>query len=179
MQFRAHWPAPIGLLVAWVVAFTHDLKNAFGLYDFSFFLERTGNTLALVFGVGGLLFVAWRERDKRLALRTVGVMLTETALYGLIKLATWKGLHLFARPSGTDGGFPSGHTAAHCALAFLLTERFPKLGVLWYGWAALMAWSRVESGAHFAYQTVAGAILGIGVALLFSDRAKPPSGAIE
>nr|WP_246385851.1 phosphatase PAP2 family protein [Armatimonas rosea] len=109
-------------------------------------------------------------------------MLVETVVYLAIKGATWGinikhhtyGLALLPRPSGGDGGFPSGHTAAHVCLAYLLTERYPKLAPLWWFWAALMAWSRVEAGAHWAYQIVAGAVLGAAVCLTLGKKLSPP-----
>jgi membrane-associated phospholipid phosphatase len=124
----------------------------------------------LTLGILALLYVAYASRSRAAALRVTAVMLVETALYGLIKLITWRGFHLFPRPSGSDGGFPSGHTAAVCALAYLLTERWPKAAPLWYGIAALVGWARWTAGAHYPYQVVAGAILGLTVALVLSPR---------
>lgn len=124
----------------------------------------------LAFGIVSLLYLAYAAHSKASFLRVTVVMITETALYGLIKAITWFGFHLFPRPSGHDGGFPSGHTAAVCALAYLLTERWPKLAILWYGLAALVGWSRWTSGAHYPYQVIAGAILGLTVAVTLAHR---------
>ena len=130
--------------------------------------------LYLTVGIIALLYVAYAARSRAAALRVTVVMIAETALYGLIKLITWKGLHLFPRPSHGDGGFPSGHTAAVCALAYLLTERWPRLAPLWYAAAALVGWARWASGAHYPYQVVAGALLGLTVALVVSPRFPDP-----
>lgn len=124
----------------------------------------------LVSGIVGLLYLAYAERSKASLLRVTVIMITETALYALIKSVTWYGLHLFPRPSGHDGGFPSGHTAAVCALAYLLTERWPKLAFLWYGAAAVVGWARWTSGAHYPYQVVGGAVLGLTVAVTLAHR---------
>jgi len=129
---------------------------------------------ALTAGILILLMVAWMDKSKVCAIRLTAVMLTETAIYGLIKVITWNGFHILARPSGKAGGFPSGHTAAWCALAYVLSERFPKLAPVFYTIAALVAWSRVEDGAHFDYQVAAGAVLGFGVAIALTPRFPRP-----
>jgi membrane-associated phospholipid phosphatase len=126
--------------------------------------------VALTLGIIALLSLAYAAKSRAAFLRVTIVMLTETALYGLIKLITWKGFHLFPRPSHGDGGFPSGHTAAVCALAYLLTERWPRAAPLWYACAAFIGWCRWASGAHYPYQVVAGAILGLTVAIVLTRR---------
>ncbi|WP_309717884.1 phosphatase PAP2 family protein [Armatimonas sp.] len=160
--------------LAAIIAFAFDHKNALGTEPIAKLIGREGNTGVLVIALGLLLAFAWRHKDRALALWVVAVMLVETALYGALKAITWHGFHVLARPSGGDGGFPSGHTAAHVCLAYILTERYPKLAPLWWFWAALMAWSRVESGAHFAYQTLAGMVLGGLVCLTLGQKLRPP-----
>ena len=133
-------------------------------------ISGTPYNVFLALGIIALLYLAYAARSKASLLRVTVVMLTETALYGLIKGITWFGFHALPRPSGHDGGYPSGHTAAVCALAYLLTERWPKLGFLWYSLAALVGWSRWASGAHYPYQVVAGAMLGLAVAVILAHR---------
>jgi membrane-associated phospholipid phosphatase len=128
----------------------------------------------LTLGILALLFLAYAARSRASFYRVTAVMLTETALYGLIKLTTWKVFHLFPRPSHGDGGFPSGHTAAVCALAYLLTERWPRLAPFWYALAAFIGWCRWAAGAHYPYQVVAGAILGLSVAVFVSPLFPEP-----
>jgi membrane-associated phospholipid phosphatase len=59
--------------------------------------------------------------------------------------------------------FPSGHAAAAFSVAAALTEEF-ELGlaepVLW-SLAGLVAWSRIYDDAHWASDTLAGALVGI------------------
>ncbi|MBC8134929.1 MAG: phosphatase PAP2 family protein [Fibrella sp.] len=134
------------------------------------------NLLFLVLGIGGLLFAAWRKKDRALAVKTLATIGTETGLYLVAKGTTWYGFHLLSRPSGTDGGFPSGHTAAAVVVAWMLSDRF---GAAWsplfYAVAAGIAWSRVTDGAHYAYQVLAGAILGYGVAWVLGGRFTTPA----
>lgn len=131
----------------------------------------------LTLGIVALLYIAYASRSRAAFWRVTLVMAVETALYGLIKAVTWFGFHLFPRPSHGDGGFPSGHTAAVCALAYLLTERWPKAAPLWYAFAAFVGWARWASGAHYPYQVVAGAILGLTVAVTLAHRFDAPSAA--
>lgn len=68
-------------------------------------------------------------------------------------------LHM-PRPSGGPSGAISGHTAFAIALAWLVSETYPRLSPIWFGLAIAVAWSRVEVGAHFPYQIPLGGILG-------------------
>jgi len=83
-------------------------------------------------------------------------------------------LELGKRPDGKRmDGFPSGHTCAVTMLAWILTDKYPKFGFVFYGLAALIGYSRWESNAHYGSQVLAGAILGLVVAGLtqrFRDR---------
>jgi hypothetical protein len=155
--------------------------------SFAHFCSYPLNNTFLILGIGGLLYLAWRERSKPYAFFVLGVILGETAIYGIIKEVGFRVFHFGARPSGHTGGFPSGHAACSAALAFLLTERFPKLALLWYGCAALIGWSRYDAGAHYPYQILAGMLLGvicgtIGTRLWRSATTKilpKPSGSLE
>jgi diacylglycerol kinase (ATP) len=65
--------------------------------------------------------------------------------------------------SFTHGGWPSGHTAlafaAAAAIGYSVSSARAMLLALFI--AALVAQSRIESGAHSIPQTVAGALLGL------------------
>lgn len=132
------------------------------------------NTLFLVLGTLALLIPAYRAYGKRGLWtefkRAAALMLAETIFVHLTKVITGLWLGILKRPSGGWQGFPSGHAAAAVVMAYLLTCRYPRLSVLWYGFAALIAWSRVESGAHFGYQVVAGAMVGLFTILLLAPR---------
>lgn len=64
--------------------------------------------------------------------------------------------------------FPSGHTAASFASAWLLQQRFPRWRWLHWGVALLVAVNRVYLGAHFPGDTLAGALSGVLLAALYS-----------
>ncbi len=61
--------------------------------------------------------------------------------------------------------FPSGHTSAALLLATLLTLFYGGPFVVVFVWACGVALSRILLGVHFPGDTVAGALMGAGIAL--------------
>lgn len=62
--------------------------------------------------------------------------------------------------------FPSGHTLHAFAFAMLLSAQHPALAPLLWGFAGLVALSRVVLGLHFPSDVMAGALLGVTTASL-------------
>jgi undecaprenyl-diphosphatase len=60
--------------------------------------------------------------------------------------------------------FPSGHSAAAFAGAWLLRRHYPKLTPLWYAIAALTGFSRIYLGVHYPGDVLSGAITGTAIA---------------
>ena len=56
--------------------------------------------------------------------------------------------------------FPSGHTATAVGFAIGLTRLYPRGGWLFFSFAALAAWQRIDVQAHYVSDTVAAASLG-------------------
>lgn len=56
--------------------------------------------------------------------------------------------------------FPSGHSAASFAGAFLLTRYYPKHWPIFYAIAALVGFSRIYVGAHYPGDVVSGGLFG-------------------
>lgn len=83
--------------------------------------------------------------------------------------------HLFGRVRPEDilviadhGSYPSGHVANSATLAMAAFVIFPRVWVAVVGgvWVVLMAFSRTYLHAHWLSDTVGGALVGAGVALV-------------
>jgi membrane-associated phospholipid phosphatase len=72
----------------------------------------------------------------------------------------------FFRAGPAFDAFPSGHTAAVCALAGVLWGTYPRFRVLYAAGAAAMAIALVAGDFHFLSDVLAGGFLGASVALL-------------
>jgi undecaprenyl-diphosphatase len=64
--------------------------------------------------------------------------------------------------------FPSGHAALSFASATVLAFGVPRLKIVWFVLAALIAFSRVYIGVHYPLDVTCGALLGAGVGVLVS-----------
>ncbi|MBA2384586.1 MAG: phosphatase PAP2 family protein [Actinobacteria bacterium] len=61
--------------------------------------------------------------------------------------------------------FPSGHATVSFACATVLALAVPRLRYPLYALAALISWSRVYVGVHYPLDVLAGAVLGIALAI--------------
>ena len=66
---------------------------------------------------------------------------------------------------GAGVSFPSGHTTQAFAVASVIAAHYPSLWVqaAAYGIAGLVGLSRMEQGAHYASDVLAGALIGVAV----------------
>ncbi len=91
--------------------------------------------------------------------------------------------HLFGRARPEEiivisdyGSFPSGHAANAATVAAVAVVLFPRLWVVIAGavWAVLMAFSRTYLHAHWLSDTVGGAMVGVGTALVVAAAMAVP-----
>ncbi len=79
-------------------------------------------------------------------------------------------IHLPAGKCGGAYGFVSSHAANSFALAgfvyLLFRSWFRSVGYFTFGWATLVSYSRIYVGVHYPGDIVAGALLGLIVALV-------------
>ena len=61
--------------------------------------------------------------------------------------------------------FPSGHATVSFACATVLALAVPRLRAPLFVLAALIAWSRVYVGVHYPFDVLAGAVLGVAIAI--------------
>lgn len=124
-------------------------------------LSEPVNTAYIVVSLSLLLFWARRDGDDAAGGRALDVGLCVFLACHVLKFLTGP---LLPRPSGGPGGFPSAHTTFAFALSWLVLQVRPRLAPLWLVVAVAIGWSRVEAHAHFPYQVILGAPLGLVLA---------------
>lgn len=128
-----------------------------------YIIGRYLSTLFLIFGYSLLLIPAVRCRDWLFVRFAAGAGMLGSLIVEMLKYTVGKYL---PRPSGSQGGFPSGHAEASFILAYAIGRRYPRLSIPAYAIAAVITCSRVPY-FHFFYQIVGGGILGLLVVVLF------------
>lgn len=103
----------------------------------------------------------------------VGVtILIAESVSGALKLAVERDRPPLSRPlpeplleSPATYSFPSGHATVAFASATVLALAVPRLRWPLYALAALIAFSRVYVGVHYPFDVLAGAVLGVAIAI--------------
>lgn len=161
-----------GVSTRWDHAWMQDLlswRDSGVLVSIALFLNAFGGgivgTYVLPLLISGLLW--WRR-----GLRTGLFFLVTSAISALLVQLVKK---IIERPrpdvlmvSADHGSFPSGHTANAATMMVALALIFGRWWIAWIGtiYVVIMALSRNLLGAHWFTDTLAGTLLGTGVALL-------------
>lgn len=116
------------------------------------------------------LFRRWRE----------GLFFLVALAGSAVLVQLWKAVFGRLRPEdilviSDHGSFPSGHTANAATLAMVAVILFPRVWVAVVGaaWVLLMAFSRTQVHAHWLSDTVGGALIGAGAALVVAALFTP------
>lgn len=178
VMLRNSWPPLVAAaLMLVLLAFTpdHDLTPGFRP-PVEIFASTLGHSVNSIWvGISMLLLIVpslvrtfgHKQRDPW-AWRALDAALLDFLFVDVLGKNLFTGL---GRPGRADQpGFPSGHATMAWLMAWLVWQRFPKLGPLWFLMAALISWSRVENLAHFPYQVIAGALYGCTFATLTTRR---------
>lgn len=139
-------------------------------------LSAIGSYGLVWIGIAGLAAVL-RRRPEIVAVVVLGV-LSADLLARLGKEVSGRERPYVADPDpepllrpALDLAFPSGHAATSFAGAALLAWFAPRFAVPLYALAVLVAWSRVYVGVHYPADILAGAALGLVVAVVLRRAA--------
>jgi membrane-associated phospholipid phosphatase len=121
--------------------------------------------------VAAVLLIAWRRHWLRLAAFVLAVVTSEV-LIGVLKAGVDRPRPVDSLIATTGAAFPSGHAIATAVTAVGLVLVLAPPGPRRWRWevhavvlTSVMALSRVYLRAHWLSDTVAGALLGAGLAL--------------
>ncbi|WP_295782040.1 phosphatase PAP2 family protein [uncultured Microbacterium sp.] len=165
----ARGPSPFAVDVWWNQLFAAAPSEP--LYVFALAMDQVGGHLTAVLIVpllGAAAIFATRRRWSALYFLTASV--GSALLVQVLK-------HTFGRARPEDililsdyGSFPSGHTANAATIAVVAGVLFPRAWVRVVGaaWVILMAFSRTYLHAHWLSDTVGGALVGAGAALVLA-----------
>ncbi|HVK60517.1 MAG TPA: phosphatase PAP2 family protein [Bdellovibrionales bacterium] len=154
----------------------HDWANAAFDAFFPAITDLHRNPIFLACMVPLLALWVWKQRGlavKWILLLALSIGLADAASYRVIKAQAQRarpaeaGLEVDLRTNKHSGtSFPSNHAANIFAGATVLTFAFPGWWpVLFYAIAASVGYSRIYVGVHFPLDVIAGALLGICIAI--------------
>ena len=125
-----------------------------------------GSVSLLLFAHG---YIYKNERTKK-----AGIAVALALIVAGIAAELLKHIAHFPRPKAiTSSGFPSGHTSAAFSLAAVLGITFPALSPFFYFLAILTGLSRLYFRAHFTWDVVGGAIIGVLAGILIGRKIIP------
>lgn len=136
----------------------------------------------VVYGIAPAALAFWLYKGRKHALRVLVVAAIAVGVCDLLSyrvLKPWAGRlrpshadigAIVRGPAGGKLGFPSNHAMNAAAAASVLGVAYPAAGIVFWGGAGVIAYSRVYVGVHYPFDVLAGmavgAMLGIPWAML-------------
>jgi undecaprenyl-diphosphatase len=116
--------------------------------------------------IAAVLAVVWRRPSIFLTVLAADVLADLAAELGKVIVQRHRPFETQIGPKSNAHSFPSGHTATAFACATVLAHFAPRWRVPFFVLATLIAVSRVYNGMHYPTDVLAGAVLGVLIALL-------------
>lgn len=133
-----------------------DLGGAIFITVFTLSLIIFGSTANKIIGIEALLALGISQ----IIVHSLKMLLSRERPYKIIEHLNTFGIDL------SDYSFPSGHTTASFSLATTLAVNMPKISLIVFILALIIAISRIYLGVHYPTDVAAGLILGVGCAII-------------
>lgn len=138
------------------------------LVGISLVLNAVGGTLSMTLVTTAIVIVLLMLRRFRAAVSIGLTVALATALSTVLKVLVERPRPFEAVVAVNSNSFPSGHTTAAAALTVAIALLLPRVltVVIASAWILLMAFARTYLLVHWMSDVVAGAVLGLSVAIL-------------
>jgi undecaprenyl-diphosphatase len=136
------------------------------LDDFFIALSWIGSAGAVWIAIALAVALAWRRPTILLMVIAADAAGDLAASLGKALVHRHRPFEHQLGPSSSTHSFPSGHSTTSFACATVLAHYVPRLRVPFFVLAALIAFSRVYNAMHYPTDVLAGAVLGVLIALL-------------
>jgi undecaprenyl-diphosphatase len=151
---------------SWVV------DHRIGALDWVFEALSYAGSYGLVWLAIAIVISGFSRSHRRLWIQAGVAILLAQSISGALKIWIPRDRPPLSRPvpaplleSPSTHSFPSGHATTSFACATLLALAVPRLRVPLFVLAALISFSRVYVGVHYPLDVLAGALLGVGIAI--------------